>query len=578
MPNQRKVCQAVGCVTKAQTGYRGYCAACLRKKFPKLYVEKQKKRQKRRIQDKKNRKMKQKKLGIQAGGSGSRVNCKRESQKLLSIQVKFKKEGQRLARYHKVWQGVKNSKKVLYHKTGSFPAYVRHRETETTGSMSSLSDEQIKERLFRWRKCKWKVHTAVAKAAKKETVAEERSAAPAPVPQMNLGSSYPEEVEGWSDAPVVWELRDALNGKYQDENGEWQSVDGDPYKLWRVPGLRPSVKRFVQKLGHIYIPYENDFETGVFDICKALYFRKDEEVQPKTSAKEIIERPGGIEDLRESHHENILRQKKANSEILERETSAEDITEISGAFRYYVKDISELLTVPDLSPAASRLLWKIKWEVNGADWQCFQTQSVQDLSELRHVIPDELETAAFEICKALDLQRVKEGATRFAMEGWDGMLQRVKDISMQKIEPVCARTLHKLYTGLCPVLELSPAAKRLLQKILPDGGKKMLPLTSAEDPNIEHCSRMVFCPVPGCMDGEGSTHGAGYRSLAHMREHLNRHATGSLQGAIPPEFMLKHSLQYCGVCSRTLHKRYRGVCPGKACQQLAATKQLALYR
>ena len=372
MPHQRKACQAVGCITKAQNGHRGYCAACLRKKFPKLYVEKQKKR---RIQAKKNRKMKQKKRGIQAGASGSRLNCKSKGQRLVSIQLHFKSEGQRLARYHKVWQGVKNSKKVLYHKTGSFPAYVRHRETETTGSMSSLSDEQINERLFRWRKCKWKVHTAVAKAAKKETMAEERSAAPAPVPQMNLGSSYPEEVEGWSDAPVVWELRDALNGKYQDENGEWQSVDGDPYKLWRVPGLRPSVKRFVQKLGNIYIPYENDFETGVFDICKALYFRKDEEVQPKTSAKEIIERPGGIEDLRESHHENILRQKKANSEILERETSAEDITEISGAFRYYVKDISELLTVPDLSPAANRLLWKIKWEVNGAEWQCLQTQS-----------------------------------------------------------------------------------------------------------------------------------------------------------------------------------------------------------
>ena len=40
MANHRKVCQAVGCVTKAQNGYRGYCKACLRKKFPKLYVEK----------------------------------------------------------------------------------------------------------------------------------------------------------------------------------------------------------------------------------------------------------------------------------------------------------------------------------------------------------------------------------------------------------------------------------------------------------------------------------------------------------------------------------------------------------
>ena len=115
--------------------------------------------------------------------------------------------------------------------------------------------------------------------------------------------------------------------------------------------------------------------------------------------------------------------------------------------------------------------------MNGADRQCFQTQSVQDLSELRHVIPDELETAAFEICKALDLQRVKEGATRFAMEGWNGMLQRVKDISVQRTLPRSREDFAKLYKGLCPVLELSPAAKRLLQKILPDGGKKRLPLT-----------------------------------------------------------------------------------------------------
>ena len=111
MANHRKVCQAVGCVTKAQNGYRGYCAACLRKKFPKLYVEKQKKR---RIQDKKYRKMKQKKRGIQAGASGSRLNCKSKGQRLVSIQMNFKSEGQRLARYHKVWQGVNSWKKVLY--------------------------------------------------------------------------------------------------------------------------------------------------------------------------------------------------------------------------------------------------------------------------------------------------------------------------------------------------------------------------------------------------------------------------------------------------------------------------------
>jgi len=55
---------------------------------------------------------------------------------------------------------------------------------------------------------------------------------------------------------------------------------------------------------------------------------------------------------------------------------------------------------------------------------------------------------------------------------------------------------------------------------------------------------------------------------ASMREHLNRHAAGSLAGAVPRDFMRHHGLGHCRVCSRTLHVRYRSVCPGM-CRQLA---------
>ena len=100
-------------------------------------------------------------------------------------------------------------------------------------------------------------------------------------------------------------------------------------------------------------------------------------------------------------------------------------------------------------------------------------------------------------------------------------------------------------------------------------------VASAADPSAAASSQAVTfvqprvrCPVQGCPHA-GPPH-EGYADVASMREHLNRHATGSLHGAIPPDFMRTHRLDYCSVCSRTIHSRYRGVCPG-ACRQVAHT-------
>ena len=46
-----------------------------------------------------------------------------------------------------------------------------------------------------------------------------------------------------------------------------------------------------------------------------------------------------------------------------------------------------------------------------------------------------------------------------------------------------------------------------------------------------------------------------------MRNHLEEHAGGRFVGAIPEDFMEKHSLRQCTVCSRLLNKRFGQACP-----------------
>ena len=50
---------------------------------------------------------------------------------------------------------------------------------------------------------------------------------------------------------------------------------------------------------------------------------------------------------------------------------------------------------------------------------------------------------------------------------------------------------------------------------------------------------------------------AGYNDLSAFRsQHLDLHAVGTCQGAIPQAFMHFHRLVYCSWCSRTLSSRY----------------------
>ena len=68
------------------------------------------------------------------------------------------------------------------------------------------------------------------------------------------------------------------------------------------------------------------------------------------------------------------------------------------------------------------------------------------------------------------------------------------------------------------------------------------------------CPR-VFCPVPGCPDGDPNRAG-GWSCHQHMREHLDEHCAGIYAGAVPPEYLQEHRLGQCQVCSRLLSTRF----------------------
>jgi len=67
----------------------------------------------------------------------------------------------------------------------------------------------------------------------------------------------------------------------------------------------------------------------------------------------------------------------------------------------------------------------------------------------------------------------------------------------------------------------------------------------------------VFCPVPGCPCADAAN-ARGWATHAAMRPHLDDHAAGTLQGQLPPPYLLAHDLDLCSVCGLTVGKRYHG--------------------
>ena len=82
----------------------------------------------------------------------------------------------------------------------------------------------------------------------------------------------------------------------------------------------------------------------------------------------------------------------------------------------------------------------------------------------------------------------------------------------------------------------------------------------------------VFCPVDGCPASNPRT-ARGWGSHAAMRPHLDDHAAGTLQGAIPAAYCAAHSLDHCRVCGLLVAARFNGAHP--RCRPAARDSLLA---
>ena len=69
-----------------------------------------------------------------------------------------------------------------------------------------------------------------------------------------------------------------------------------------------------------------------------------------------------------------------------------------------------------------------------------------------------------------------------------------------------------------------------------------------------------FCPVPGCGLGDPSR-ASGWASHSAMRHHLNDHCSGTLQGAVPVDYLASHNLDACQVCGLLVDRRFKGSHP-----------------
>ena len=70
----------------------------------------------------------------------------------------------------------------------------------------------------------------------------------------------------------------------------------------------------------------------------------------------------------------------------------------------------------------------------------------------------------------------------------------------------------------------------------------------------------VFCPVDGCPAANPRT-ARGWGSHAAMRSHLDDHAAGTLQRAIPAAYCAAHSVDHCRVCGLLVAARFNGAHP-----------------
>ena len=70
----------------------------------------------------------------------------------------------------------------------------------------------------------------------------------------------------------------------------------------------------------------------------------------------------------------------------------------------------------------------------------------------------------------------------------------------------------------------------------------------------------ILCPVAACPEASTSS-SKHFRDFTSIKNHLNDHCTGHLDGAVPVSFLSQHGYTQCRVCDKVSHTRYKGICP-----------------
>ena len=73
-------------------------------------------------------------------------------------------------------------------------------------------------------------------------------------------------------------------------------------------------------------------------------------------------------------------------------------------------------------------------------------------------------------------------------------------------------------------------------------------------------AQRILCPVDSCSESHISSLQKFY-DFNSIKKHLNAHCSGQLHGAVPPEFLSLYSYSLCNICGKTLHTKFKGICP-----------------
>ena len=84
--------------------------------------------------------------------------------------------------------------------------------------------------------------------------------------------------------------------------------------------------------------------------------------------------------------------------------------------------------------------------------------------------------------------------------------------------------------------------------------------TSDHGARTAEASSRIFCPVAGCPEASTSSHRR-FRDFASIRNHLDKHCTGQLAGAVPINFLRQYKFSQCSECDKILSIRFKGTCP-----------------